>query len=335
MQASVEKHTFEFSFPAGTSRGVLHEKDSWFIRIWNKSNPAVVGIGECSIIPKLSIDDIPELEKIIYRTVEEFNTKNFQLKNFPALRFAIETALLDLQTGGKQILFPSDFTEHKAAIPINGLIWMDSFDSMWKQAENKFTMGFKVLKMKVGSLNFDEELYFIKQLRKEFPTAEIRLDANGAFPADEALDRLKALTEYTIHSIEQPIASKQTEAMKNLCRRSPIAIALDEELIGVNILQEKEKLLQTISPQYIILKPSLLGGFSACDEWISIAKKQNIGWWATSALESNIGLNAIAQWVFTKNNPLPQGLGTGGLFINNVPSTLELKNGMLYYKKTL
>jgi o-succinylbenzoate synthase len=336
MQASVEKHTLQFSFPAGTSRGVLHEKDSWFIRIWDESNPAIVGIGECSIIPKLSIDDVPELEEVIAQTIDQINTKgerSFSANKFPALEFAIETALLDLQTGGKQILFPSGFTQQKAAIPINGLIWMDSFDSMWQQAVNKFAAGFKVLKMKVGALNFDEEVYFIKQLRKEFSTAEIRLDANGAFPADEALDRLKVLAEHSIHSIEQPIAPKQLSSMQLLCKKSPIAIALDEELIGINTLQEKENLLRIISPQYIILKPSLLGGFRACDEWISVTEKQQIAWWATSALESNIVLNAIAQWVFTKENPLPQGLGTGGLYTNNVPSTLEVKNGMLYYKK--
>jgi o-succinylbenzoate synthase len=253
------------------------------------------------------------------------------LKAYPALRFALETALFDLKTGGQKQLFPSDFTAGKAAIPINGLIWMGDFDFMWHQAEKKFKEGFSVLKMKVGALDFDEEMYFISQLRKYFPEVELRLDANGGFPVDEALERLQALNQFKIHSIEQPIKQHNISKMAELCKKSPIAIALDEELIGIHRLAEKTELLRAVQPQYIILKPSLLGGFQACDEWIAEVEKLNIAWWATSALEANIGLNAIAQWTFTKGNPMPQGLGTGSLYENNIASPLVVKEGSLTY----
>ncbi len=344
LRASYKKHTLQFSFSAGTSRGVLNEKPSWLISIWNEKNPDIVGVGECSIVPKLSIDDLPDLETKIAETVSQINLlkDNFreELKDFPAIRFAVETALFDWQMGGKQILFPSEFTKGEEAIPINGLIWMNDFDHMWHEAEEKFKAGFTVLKMKVGALDFDDELYFVKKLREVFPKVELRLDANGGFPVDEALERLKALAEYKIHSIEQPIKQGQIGKMSELCRKSPVNIALDEELIGVNVVETRHalslqthalSLLQTIRPQYIILKPSLIGGFAACDEWISICNQLNIRWWVTSALESNIGLNAIAQWTYTKNHLLPQGLGTGGLYVNNIVSPLEVRNGALWY----
>ena len=347
MYAAFKKHRLNFIRPGGTSRGVLRSKDSWFIIISDFGfqisdfqqtglpENLKIGVGECSIIPNLSIDDVPALEKIISQTVEQVNENNSSfalhsaLKNFPALRFAFETAFLDFENGGTRTLFPSAFTRGEASIPINGLIWMGSFDGMWQQAQQKVKDGFSVLKMKVGALAFDEELYFISQLRKAFPHIELRLDANGGFPSGEALERLQALAQFNIHSIEQPIQHGNISQMATLCRRSPIDIALDEELIGIFDAKQKNELLQKIKPQYIILKPSLLGGFRACDEWISIAGKQHIRWWATSALESNIGLNAIAQWTFTKNNPLPQGLGTGGVFSNNVALGLKVENGFL------
>lgn len=335
MQADFIKHTLQFITPGGTSRGVLHEKDSWFVRVWNAEQPSVVGVGECSIIPRLSFDDRPDLEQKIAETVsrvDEIHTSFQQeLKPWPSIRFALETALLDLQHGGRRVLFPSPFTEGRKSIAINGLLWMGSFNFMWQQAEKKFASGFNVLKMKVGALNFDEELYFVKQLRRSFPRAELRLDANGGFPEEEALERLKALAEYKIHSIEQPIKAGNIGAMAGLCKSTPIPIALDEELIGVHEPADKTKLLQTILPQYIILKPSLTGGLQASNEWIAIAEGLNIGWWATSALEANIGLNAIAQWAFTKRNPLPQGLGTGSLYHNNIPAPLVVKDGRLHY----
>jgi o-succinylbenzoate synthase len=339
MQAKFTKHTLQFIISGGTSRGVLQEKDSWFIQVWNNENPSVVGVGECSIIPRLSFDDKPELERQIADTVcrvDEIQTSFQQeLKAWPSIRFALETALLDLQHGGLRVLYPSPFTQGKESIPINGLIWMGDFDFMWHQAEKKFKSGFNVLKMKVGALDFDEEIYFIKQLRNAFPQAELRLDANGGFPPEEALERLKALAGFNIHSIEQPIKAGNIARMANLCLSTPIPIALDEELIGIHETVDKERLLAAIRPQYIILKPSLVGGFQASEEWISIAGNHNIRWWATSALEANIGLNAIAQWAFTKNNALPQGLGTGSLYHNNIQSPLVVADGRLYYKPDL
>ncbi len=337
MQAKFRTHTLQFIIPGGTSRGVLQKKDSWFIQLWEDANPLVSGVGECSIIPKLSVDDVPELETKIAESVSNINQLmnnafHADLQVYPALRFALETALLDLQTGGRKQLFLSEFTQGKASIPINGLLWMGNFDFMWHQAEKKFKEGFSVLKMKVGALDFDEEIYFISQLRKCFPGIELRLDANGGFPLDEALERLYALNQFHIHSIEQPIKAQNAGKMAELCKKSPIAIALDEELIGIYEKKSKEQLLKDIKPQYIILKPSLLGGFRASDEWIFLSEKMNIGWWATSALESNIGLNAIAQWAFTKNNPLPQGLGTGSLYENNIASPLVVENGCLHFK---
>ncbi|MDR1698661.1 MAG: o-succinylbenzoate synthase [Prevotellaceae bacterium] len=338
MYASFKKHTLQFITPGGTSRGVLHTKDSWLIFIESKAKsrePGIMGIGECSIIPKLSIDDVPELENVIEKTVKQINENNFSIVNFPssltkfpALRFALEMALLDLKNGGTRTLFPSAFTQGKAAIPINGLIWMGDFDAMWKQAEQKFKDGFSVLKMKIGALDFDEEMYFIAQLRRHFPQIELRLDANGGFPLEEAPERLEALAQFRIHSIEQPIKQGNISRMAALCRRSPIDIALDEELIGVEV-QRAASLLKEIKPKYVILKPSLLGGFQVSDEWIAAAESQHIRWWATSALESNIGLNAIAQWTFTKNNLLPQGLGTGGVFSNNIEMGLKVERGEL------
>lgn len=339
MQAKFTKHTLQFIIPGGTSRGVLQEKDSWFIQVWNNETPSVVGVGECSIIPRLSFDEKPELERQIADTVcrvDEIQTSFQQeLKAWPSIRFALETALLDLQHGGLRVLYPSPFTQGKESIPINGLIWMGDFDFMWHQAEKKIKSGFNVLKMKVGALNFDEEIYFIKQLRRSFPKAELRLDANGGFPLEEALERLKALAGFNIHSIEQPIKAGNIARMALLCKKTPIPIALDEELIGIHEKADKEKLLAAIRPQYIILKPSLVGGIQASEEWISIAGNHNIRWWATSALEANIGLNAIAQWAFTKNNALPQGLGTGSLYHNNIQSPLVVADGRLHYKPDL
>lgn len=336
MQATYSKHTLRFITPGGTSRGVLNEKPSWFLLIWHEDNPQLVGWGECSIIPRLSVDDRADIEAKLAEVCENINfyKLNYReaLQDFPSICFAIEMALLDLYSGGERVLFPSAFTRGIESIPINGLIWMGAFDQMWQQAEAKFKAGFRVLKMKVGALHFDEERYFIKQMRKSFSEAQLRLDANGAFPVDEALDRLQSLSEYDIHSIEQPIRAGDWSAMAHLCKQSPIAIALDEELIGVFSKKEKNEMLDRILPQYIILKPSLLGGFQSSEEWIRFAEQRNIAWWATSALESNIGLNAIAQWTFVHQNPLQQGLGTGSLYENNIPSPLLVEEGMLWHR---
>ena len=341
LNANVQKHTFHFNTPGGTSRGVLHTKDSWFIKIWDTNQPDIVGIGECSILPKLSIDDKPEIDDKLKEVAQNINeyVKNYQtsLSDWPAVRFAIEMALLDLQNGGrKQLFLSSNFYTSEQPILINGLIWMGDIPTMKERLAQKIEGGFKCIKIKVGSINFDDEVKFIQEIRKEYSHNEIelRLDANGAFKPEEALEKLKVLSEFNIHSIEQPIKAGQWEEMKRICAESPIAIALDEELIGVNTLEKKRELLTEINPQYLILKPSLLGGFKASDEWIDLAAEKSINWWATSALEGNIGLNAIAQWVSTKNNNLPQGLGTGQVFSNNIESPLQVINGFLVYSKS-
>jgi len=322
--------------PAGTSRGVLQEKDSWFIILSDQSQPERVGIGECSVIPGLSMDNPEDMVSMLNGTCMALN-HGYALPDltvFPAIRFALETALNDFESGGKQVLFNTKFTEGTAGIPINGLIWMGSKGSMLEQVAEKLDKGFKVLKLKVGAIDFEDEIDLIRAIRIEHPASEleIRLDANGAWSEGEAISKLDRLSAYNIHSLEQPIAAGQTEEMAEICNLSNIPIALDEELISVVDSGERVKLLQTINPRYIILKPSLLGGLEQSKEWISIAQSTDIQWWVTSALESNVGLNAIAQWTATLDTKLPQGLGTGSLFENNIPSPLEVRGDKLYYR---
>lgn len=338
LQANYSKHKLIFKIPGGTSRGILKTKDSWFIKIFKENNPEVFGLGEASIIRKLSIDDRPDFEDKLNWCINNinnyFNWNNNELAEFPSIKFAIETALIDLENGGRKIIFKSDFTKENAGIPINGLVWMGNQDFMRKQIAAKIDDGFKCIKLKIGAINFEDELDLLKLIRKDFSEdkLELRVDANGAFKVDEVEEKLKQLSDYGIHSIEQPIRQNQWESMAELCNKTPIPIALDEELIGLSPV-EIPIMLDTISPQYIILKPSLLGGFKASEIFITEAEKRNIGWWVTSALEANIGLNAIAQWTFTLNNSLPQGLGTGQLFTNNIESPLYLKQDYLYFKK--
>ncbi len=335
LKASFQKHTLHFKQPGGTSRGVLTTKDLWLLKIWDKKSPDIVGTGECSIIYGLSPDPMGQYEAKLNDLVNNINhLQNVDLTTFPSIRFGLETALLDLRTGGNGILYPSAFTSGKMSIPINGLVWMGNADFMRKQIVEKLKFGFDCIKLKIGAINFEEELSLLKMIRKEFNEndLELRVDANGAFKPDEALEKLNRLSEYSIHSIEQPIMPGQWDSMTTLCKTSPIDIALDEELIGLADIQVST-MLDAIHPQYIILKPSLLGGFQRSKLFISEAKKRNIGWWVTSALESNIGLNAIAQWTATLNNPMPQGLGTGSLFTNNFPSALKIvKGGKLKYQ---
>lgn len=335
LKASYKYHQLLFKRPSGTSRGVLKTKDSWFISIWDENNPNVKGIGECSIIPNLSYDNPKTLEEKIKEVCENvddyFYWLNGGLTEYPALQFAVETALLDLQKGGKHILFPSDFTKGKKGILINGLLWMGEYDFMAEQLLDKAKQGFHCIKMKVGAIEVEEERKLLQEIRVNFPQHIVRVDANGAFTPENVAEHLSFFAKLDIHSIEQPIKQGQWEAMAKLCKESPIPIALDEELIGVFPTIEKIALLETIKPQYIILKPSLLGGILATKEWINLAEKRNIGWWVTSALESNIGLNAIAQWTATLNTTMHQGLGTGGLYTNNVPSPLEIRGERLYY----
>lgn len=336
-KADYKKYLLQFKQPSGTSRGVLTEKPAYFIKIWNEVDPSVIGIGECSILKGLSIDDVENYEEVLAEVSRDIN--NFvadatnKLVKFPSIIFGIETALKDLENGGKQILFPSDFTEGNEGIPINGLIWMGNIGYMKEQLKTKIEEGFRCIKIKIGAIEFEEELKFLNNLRQQYLQNyfEIRLDANGAFNMQEVKEKLRRLSKHRIHSIEQPIKQGNWRAMAELCRESPIPIALDEELIGINTYSKKEELVTTIRPQFLILKPSLLGGFKHSEEWIEIANKYKIGWWVTSALESNIGLNAIAQWAFTLKNKLPQGLGTGQLYTNNIASPLLIEDSKLWY----
>ncbi len=335
--AYFKKHTLIFKQLAGTSRGVLNTKDSWIIHIYDNENPGKTGKGECSPLKGLSIDDREDFEQKVDEVCENINKFDSYLKNrlndFPSIRFGLEMALKDLEIPEENIIFPSEFTQGKDSIKINGLVWMGKFDFMRNQIIEKFEAGFSCIKLKIGAIDFDKEIELIKSIRKEFTEKdiEIRVDANGAFAVDEALEKLKILSEYGLHSIEQPIKQGQWEEMTKLCAHTPLPIALDEELIGVNKLYKKRTLLQTIKPQYIILKPSLTGGFKASEEWIKIAEQNDIGWWITSALESNIGLNAIAQWTYTLGNKMPQGLGTGELYKNNFDTPLYIKNEQLNF----
>ncbi|WP_244880325.1 o-succinylbenzoate synthase [Saccharicrinis fermentans] len=326
-----------FNTPGGTSRGVLKTKNSWYVEIYEQTKPDVVGIGECSILPRLSVDDKPHLESKLTEVCEQINiyahSLHESLTEWPAIRFALEMALLDLQNGGGKKIFHSDFVVGMKAIPINGLIWMGEMEYMQEQLEQKLKAGFDCIKIKVGALDFKKEIELIKEIRRRYDASqiEVRVDANGAFSPDEALDKMIQLSKLDIHSIEQPIKAGQWQVMADLCKETPLPIALDEELIGLDDFQTKEEMLSIIKPQYVILKPSLLGGFKASDEWVRIAEAQNVGWWATSALEGNVGLNAIAQWTAIHDNSMPQGLGTGQVFSNNVSSPLEVKKGHLFY----
>ncbi|MDA3818809.1 MAG: o-succinylbenzoate synthase [Prolixibacteraceae bacterium] len=337
IKAGFKKHTLNFIRPAGTSRGVYHTKNSWFLFL---SDGNKTGVGECSILRDLSIDDCPGFEDKLQSICNDINAGNYDfnsvLHEFPAIQFGLETALTDLLSTGSHILFPSEFTRNEKGIPTNGLIWMGDRKYMREQITQKLDAGFSCIKLKIGSLDWPSEQELIANMRKQFSASEltIRVDANGAYSFDEALKVLSDLAKLEVHSIEQPIKAGNREQMAALCRHTPVPIALDEELIGVYPYTQKKKLVETIRPQYLILKPGLLGGFKASNEWIELAQKYDADWWATSALESNIGLNAIAQWVFTKNAETQQGLGTGMLFSNNIDSPLTLKGENLFYIPT-
>ncbi|RDY61745.1 o-succinylbenzoate synthase [Flagellimonas nanhaiensis] len=334
MKATYKKYILNFKIPSGTSRGVLTTKETWFIILRENNN---YGIGECGILRGLSADDVPEYEEKLAWACDNIHLGKTrilaELSRFPSIQFGVEQAFLSLKSSNPFELFPSEFTKDESPIPINGLIWMGDEAFMLSQLEQKLKDGFQCIKMKIGAIDFKKELTILEAIRKKFSVDEIelRVDANGAFSAEEAMAKLQELSEYDIHSIEQPIKPKQWEEMAELCRSAPLPIALDEELIGVLDVTEKKNMLQTIQPQYIILKPSLIGGFQGSTEWINLAEELGIGWWVTSALESNVGLNAIAQWTYTLKNKMPQGLGTGSLFTNNFESPLEVNLGKLYY----
>ncbi len=333
MKAEYFRYLLQFKRPGGTSRGVLHEKETFILEI---SENGKKGTGECGLFRGLSFDDRPDYEQKLQWLCDNIRQnaellKN-ELKEFPSIWFGYEQAMLNLKNGSN-IYFPSEFTDGGKAIVINGLIWMGDIGYMEEQILDKLEQGFHCIKLKIG-VDWKSEYGILQKLRHKFSkeTLELRVDANGGFSSDEAKTVLQQLAYLDIHSIEQPIKADNRSDMAELCAGTPTPIALDEELIGIVDLNEKIKLLDAINPQYIILKPSLVGGFSGSDEWISLAEERNIRWWITSALESNIGLNAIAQYTFTKKNPMPQGLGTGSLFLNNFSSSLDLKGELLYFK---
>lgn len=340
-----QPYTLNFKFDAGTSRGIMRQHQVLYIKVVNKHNRTQYGIGEVAPLSGLSIDDIQGVMKALQfiSSTHNLTLKNLieiidsqQLRLLPSLQFALETATKDLENGGGNVIFPHDFANSHASIPINGLVWMADYQTMITQIQEKIAEGYHCIKLKVGAINFDQELAMIKNIRKEYSSKQVilRLDANGAWEVDEALKKLESLALYDIHSIEQPIKAGQVQQMKKICSESPIKIALDEELIGVYEYEKKQNLISEINPHYIILKPTLLGGFAQCDQWIALAEQHGVGWWATSALESNIGLNAICQYTDTQNlKGMYQGLGTGQLYHNNVESPLTIESGKIFWDK--
>lgn len=335
--AKYKKYNLQFRNPAITSRATMLEKETYFIKIWDETNPNIYGIGECAIFRGLSADDDVNYEAHLKRICDNINQISLKEIEQSSIRFGVETALNDLANNGQRIIFNSNWLDGYNPIPINGLVWMGNQSEMLNRIIEKIEAGFSCIKLKIGGIDFNKEIKLLRFIRGNFSAddLQIRLDANGAFAPENALEYLDKLSKYSIHSIEQPIKQGQWSAMAEICQKSPIPIALDEELIGINESSLKEKMLSTIKPHYIILKPSLCGGFLGSNEWIELANKHSIGWWITSALESNIGLNAIAQWVATLNTKMPQGLGTGNLYVNNISSPICQVDDVLTYDKNL
>jgi len=345
----IEHYPLHFKQPAGTSRGVMHEKNSWFVSL---SKQGITGKGEISIIEGLNSEynDFSNFNKEVQRFVtlvcEWLNSNSERLhspsileelllidnlSSFPSILFGMETALLDWRLGGKRIYFNNSFSRGERAIPINGLIWMGSPVFMQKQVEQKLSEGYDTIKLKIGALDWEQEYQLLKNIRKVYSSEQItlRVDANGGFQPGFVRNVLDQLAELHVHSIEQPIPKGMWKEMSMLCKNSPVPIALDEELIGVYSQNKKRELLDQLNPAFIVLKPSLHGGISGTREWITFCEERNISWWMTSALESNIGLNAIAQFCGEYENTLPQGLGTGALYTNNTTSNLVLDKGLI------
>ncbi|HEU5146558.1 MAG TPA: o-succinylbenzoate synthase [Chryseosolibacter sp.] len=344
LHATYFKKSFHFNFKARTSRGLMKDKTSWFIRLEDNGNPAIFGIGECGPLPGLSTDDIPDFETQLGNIIDQINASAIPdtafatvapliPSEYSSIIFGMETALLDLANGGQRVIFPNAFIEGKP-IDINGLVWMGDMDFMMDQINKKISEGFRCIKLKVGGLDFDRECDILSYIRRRYfrENITIRLDANGAFKPDDVLYKLTELARFDVHSIEQPVKPRLKE-MEELCRKSPIPVAFDEELIGITETQHKSELLTRLKPQYIVLKPTLHGGLSSCAEWIRIAESLNIGWWITSALESSIGLNAICQFTAAYDPRTPQGLGTGGIYADNFASPLMVRDGQIFYDR--
>ena len=342
LQAEYLKYKLNFKFKAGTSRGVLEDREIFFVRLFNPEYPDIFGLGECAPLTGLSPESIAFLDKELpqichnIRQMDSLEISDLQellTGNVPALKFAIEMAILDLKNGGERALFSNGFYDSGRTIPINGLVWMGDRNLMLQRLKEKIEEGFNCIKIKIGAIDFQDELNLIKFIRSQYSkdVIQIRADANGAFEPDDALDYLEALSKYQLHSVEQPIKARQWKAMEKICRETPVPVALDEELIGLKSQEEKMEILDTIRPQYITLKPTLVGGLVETSSWIELAVDKGIGWWITSALESNIGLNAIAQFCAGYQLNMHQGLGTGQLFTNNIPAPLKMEGGFLSY----
>lgn len=345
LQLHYSRRTLRFTFPARTSRGALTEHVAWYLHLTDTAQPGVEGLGEAAPLAGLSPDYGPGFEVQLAALCETLNQAQLPADvtledvlalvppEWPALRFGLETALLDLHHGGRRHLFDNAFSRGEAGLPINGLIWMGDAAFMREQIRKKLTEGYSCLKLKIGSLDFATELQLLAEIRAEAGPDELtlRVDANGAFAPAEALGKLEQLARFELHSIEQPIRAGQWAAMGEVCRYSPVPVALDEELIGVTDPARQAALLHETRPAYIILKPTLVGGMAAALEWWQLAEEQNISWWLTSALESNIGLNAISQLAGEYALPnFPQGLGTGQLYHNNLAAPLHIRHGQLH-----
>lgn len=335
-QIDIFPRLFHFKKPAGTSRGVYTTRRSWYVRLTSENVPGREGWGECAPLPQLSCDDLPDYEAVLRSLCDEVEQTGRldtgQWRKYPSMLFGLETALRHFEQG-TYALWNTPFSRGEEGICINGLIWMGDYDAMYEQIRGKMEQGYRCIKLKIGAIGLERELDLLRFIRKHFSAqdVELRVDANGAFVPEEAMGVLDQLAAMDIHSIEQPIRAGQWEEMARLTAASPLPIAFDEELIGHHAREEKCRLLDGLHPRYIVLKPSLHGGFCGCREWIEEAEARNIGWWVTSALESNIGLNAIAQWCATLRPALPQGLGTGQLFTDNTPMPLEIRKDCLWY----
>lgn len=338
MRLQFAPYILKFKEPAGTSRGVLTEKPTCYMRLFDENNPSRYGVGEAAVFPGLS----PEADdRFFYKLMElQANVRlgrSTDLSHFPSLQFGFEQCIRDFTGGCNGIYYPSQFVAGIQSIQINGLVWMGNREEMMERMEKKLEEGFSCIKFKIGAIDWKSEIDMIETVRKRYnrDRVEIRVDANGAFDMDHALPRLKHLADLGVHSIEQPIKAGQPLMMQFLCQVSPLPIALDEELIGKFSMEEKARTLDAIHPQFIVIKPTLTGGYSGAEEWIKLAEERNIGWWITSSLESNIGLNALAQWTATLGNKMPQGLGTGTLFTNNLDAPIYLEGDKLRYNPEL
>ena len=335
-KTKIIKKVLHFKQPAGTSRGIYTTRNVWYVLLTDEQSKQF-GIGECAPLPNLSCDDLDNYDSLLQQACNQLELTQAidyeALRPYPSILFGLETAVLHLKSQ-RLAFWPTPFGKGEAGIPINGLIWMGNFDEMYQRIEEKMQKGYRCIKVKIGAIQFEKELELLAHIRQHFTPQqiELRVDANGAFSPADALDKLELLNQFHLHSIEQPIRAGQWTEMQRLCASTPLPIALDEELIGVNDRAQKINLLDTVRPQYIILKPSLHGGIRGSEEWIELAQERGIGYWITSALESNIGLNAIAQWCATLNPTLPQGLGTGLLFTDNIDFPLHIQQDCLWYQ---